>query len=276
MKKLCSSLAGLMIFGLCAKAQLPAGKVTFERTIQLQIRIASPDGNGTSPDIENMLPRTRTDRFELQYANNQSLWKQLEEEQDADDMSFNGNGGNVQIRMIGAGAEDIIFTNLAEAKRVEQRELGTKKFIIEDSIRPLSWKLSDETKTILGHLCRKATSQRIQPRMTMTMDNGKMEKKEIQDTANIVVWFATDIPVSAGPAEYQGQLPGLILEIDVNNGRTLYKAVELSAKVDQASIKEPKGPKRITPAEFAKERDKMMEEMQRSNSGPGRMIRISN
>lgn len=36
--------------------------------------------------------------------------------------------------------------------------------------------------------------------MMMNMDNGVMERKEVDDTANIVAWFATDIPVSAGPS----------------------------------------------------------------------------
>jgi GLPGLI family protein len=112
--------------------------------------------------------------------------------------------------------------------------------------------------------------------MMMNMDNGKMERKEIADTSSVIAWFSTDIPVSTGPADYQGQLPGLILEMDINNGRIIYKAIELGTKVDVASIKEPKGTKKITPAEFDKERDKMFEEMEKNNGGPGRTIRISN
>ena len=102
-----------------------------------------------------------------------------------------------------------------------------------------------------------------------------MERKEIQDTANIVAWFTNDIPVSAGPGEYQGQLPGLILEMDVNNSRQTYIASSISEKVDLASIKEPTGKKHYTPDEFKKERDKMMKEMQENNQGGNRQIRIN-
>ena len=109
----------------------------------------------------------------------------------------------------------------------------------------------------------------------MNMDNGNLERKEIDDTSTVIAWFATDIPVSAGPAEYQGQLPGLILELDVNNGRQTYKAIEISPKTDVASIKEPAGKKRYTPEEFRKERDKMMEEMQRNNQGGRQVIRMN-
>lgn len=250
-------------------SQQTEGKVVYSRTVQMQIRI-SDNNDG----VENILPRTRTDKFELSFANNQTLWKQMEQEEQDGDMAFS-NGGGMQVRMIGAGADDIMYSNLDAARRVELRELGTKKYIVEDSIIRMNWKLSDETKIILGHTCRKALSQRIGTRMMMSMENGKMERKEIADTSNMVVWFTTDVPVSTGPAEFQGQLPGLILEIDINNGRSVYKAVEIKPKADIASIKEPKGSKKLTLAEFNKERDKMFEEMGRNNGGPGRTIRIN-
>jgi len=139
----------------------------------------------------------------------------------------------------------------------------------------LKWKLSDETKTVLNHLCRKAIATRYSTRMMMNMDNGKMERKEVQDTSNIIAWFTTDVPVSAGPAEYQGQLPGLILEMDVNNGRQTFTALEISPKADVAKIKEPTGKKKYSPEEFNKERDKMMEEMQRNNQGGQRVFRMN-
>ena len=103
------------------------------------------------------------------------------------------------------------------------------------------------------------------------MDNGKMERKEVSDTSLIVAWFASDIPVSAGPAEYQGQLPGLILELNVNDGRQVFLATEIAAKADIASIKEPSGKKHYTPEEYRKEVDKMMKQMQ----GGQRTIRMN-
>ncbi len=84
-----------------------------------------------------------------------------------------------------------------------------------------------------------------------------------------------EIPVPAGPGEYQGQLPGLILEMNINDGRQTFVAKNISEKVDLAVIKEPTGKKRYTQAEFRKERDKMMEEMQRNNQGGNRVIRMN-
>jgi hypothetical protein len=62
----------------------------------------------------------------------------------------------------------------------------------------------------------------------------------------------------------------------MNNGRMVYKAVEISPKADLASIKEPAKGKKVTPAEFTEERNKMMDEMQKNNQGGGTRIIIRN
>ena len=63
--------------------------------------------------------------------------------------------------------------------------------------------------------------------------------------------------------------------MDINNGRQIFKAVEISEKADLASIKEPTGKKHYTPDEFNKERDKMMEEMQKNNQGGRQVFRMN-
>jgi GLPGLI family protein len=246
-------------------AQQREGKVIYDRTMQMDLRINDND------EVSQMLPRTRTDKFELTFGNNQSIWKHVDEMEDNDE--FGGNG--VQIRMVGPGQNDIVYYDFTNSKKVEQREMFDKKFIVADSIRKLNWKLTGETQTILGHVCQKATAQNIATRMQMTMDNGKMERKEVTDTSRIIAWFTADIPVPAGP-EVQGQLPGLIMALDMNNGRMVYKAIEISPKADIASIKQPAKGKKVTPAEFNDERNKMMDEMQKNNQGGGNRIIISN
>ena len=252
-----------ILLGNVLTAQQKQGKVIYERTIQMEIRVNDND------EVSQMLPKTRTDKFELTFGNNQSLWKHVDEEEDNDE--FGGNG--MQIRMVGPGQNDIAFYDFTNGKKVEQREMFDKKFIVADSIRKLNWKLTGDTQTVLGHVCQRATAQNIGKRMQMTMDNGKMERKEITDTSLVIAWFTVDIPVPAGP-EHQGQLPGLILALDVNNGRMIYKAVEISPAADVASIKEPTKGKKVTPAEFNEERNKMMDEMQKNNQGNGARIII--
>jgi GLPGLI family protein len=267
MKRIFTLGLGLLALTL-TRAQQKEGKVIYERTVQMQVSFA-----GMNEEMHRMIPRSRTDKFELSFGNNQSLWKQADP--DNEEETFSGEGGGMQIRMVAGGANDVIYNNFETGKRVEQRDIMDRKFIIDDSIRPLKWKMTGETKTILNHTCMKATATQIAQRMQMTMDNGKMERKEVSDTANIIAWFASDIPVSAGPSEFQGQLPGLILEMDIANGRQTFKALAIEPKADMAAIKEPSGKKRYTQAEFRQEREKMMQEMQRNGGGPGRVIRFN-
>lgn len=259
----------LLSAAVITNAQTNQGKVVYDRTVQLQINFA-----GMAGGMEQQMPTSRTDKYELTFGNNQTLWKQAENDMDDAGGTFQTEGGG-QIRMVVAGSNDVMYTNLETGKKVESREVMDKTFIVDDTISKLKWKMTGETKSILGHNCMKATSTRTSKRTMMNMDNGVMERKEIDDTSNIVAWFATDIPVSAGPSEFQGQLPGLILEMDIKDGTQTFKATSISEKADLASIKEPSGKKRYTQEQFKEEREKMFKEMEQNNGGGRRVIRMN-
>jgi GLPGLI family protein len=260
MKKILLSLTAFSF--LFANAQMKQGKVVYERIMQLNIN--------TNSEVAHLMPKQRTDNFELLFGNNQSIW-QVIPNAEGDNSTVSGPGFIMRM----AGNNDVTYYNFDKAKRVDQRELFEREFLVEDSINKLKWKLSDEKKTILNYTATKAVAERIGTRNVMSMENGEMKRQLVADTSFITAWFTSEIPVPAGPTEYQGQLPGLILELNVNNGRTIYKAVEVSPKINLASIKEPKGGKRMTAEEFNKERDKLMEEMRRNNPGGNRTIRIN-
>lgn len=250
-------------------AQQTQGKVIYERTSQMQFSFAGMPGG-----MEQQMPKTRTDKFELTFGNNQSLWKQAEKENTDDDGMFTSSGG-AQIRMVVAGNDDVLYNNFDTKKKVEKREMFGKTFIIDDTLSSLKWKMTGETKTILDMPCMKATAERISKRTAVNMDNGKMTRTEYDDTSVVVAWFTSSIPVSAGPAEFQGQLPGLILEMDIKDGTQTFKAVSIKKETELDDIKEPKGKKRYTAEEFKAEREKMMEEMNKNNQGGNRIIRMN-
>lgn len=255
MRKILFSCATVFIAGSLL-AQQKEGKVIYERSVQMQMTMAMQGGG--EPTTQTV---TRTNKFELNFANGKSSWRQMEDE--IQDDNFAGGPGTV-IRNIGSSPDDITFCDFTQAKLLEQRSFMDKQFLITDSIkRNNTWKLSDETKTVLNHLCRKATSSRIGKRMSMSMENGNMVRKEVDDTVNVVAWFTTDIPVSVGP-ESPGQLPGIILEMETNRGRTKYTALEIIAKPDLSAIKEPTKGKKVSRAEYTEETKKLMDEMQKN------------
>lgn len=68
------------------------------------------------------------------------------------------------------------------------------------------WKISDQTMTIVGYLCQKATCT----------FRGR----------DYIAWFATDIPINNGPWKFGG-LPGLILKVYDNKKEYVFECVKI-------------------------------------------------
>lgn len=261
-------LAGFLIaFKLPAQQQ--AGRVVYEFTPQMQIRTAGGPAGGEQAPLPP--PRSFVIKKEVLFGNNQMLRRAVVDNT-VNDFPQNDNG--IQIRTFGGGDDDVTWLNFTDGLKVEQREFATKLYLITDSVRKLNWKLTGQTKIILDYTCQQAVATRAGKRSMISMENGVMNRKEIPDTSQVIAWFTPNIPVAAGP-DYEGQLPGLILQVEIN-GNVTYKAIEVSPKTDLAAIKEPKKGKKVTADEFNKEREKALEEMQRSGGGNKRVMHIAN
>ncbi len=272
MKKL-FLLAGSLLT-LAATAQTKEGRVVYERTTQMNNMRLMGGGGNLPPEIQaqmDRMPKSRTDQFELLFSPEHSLYQFLPSAT-ADEGNNTFSGGGMVIQMRTAGANEVTYVNYASGTRVDQREVMEKNFVVTDTIQKVQWKLSEETKPMLNFTARKATGSTIVNRPRITMENGEMKREMVTDTLQVVAWYTTDVPVPTGPG-FQGQLPGLILELDINKGQTVTRAIEFSPKVALNKIKEPKDGKRLTAAEFSKEREKMMEEMRR-NMPAGNVMRV--
>lgn len=103
-----------------------------------------------------------------------------------------------------------LYHNRTENKLIYNIETMGKRFQIMDTIAASpKWKIMHEIKDIKGYVCMKAE----------TRDTIKNQK--------IVAWFTDAIPLAIGPEGYYG-LPGLILELDINNGNCILEAVEIN------------------------------------------------
>jgi len=192
-----------------------------------------------------MVPQFRTSKYELNFADNQSMYKIQEEEPD---IAENTSNGGIVMKFGGANSE--YYKNFATQKQVEKRELGDKDYIIEDSLHHTTWKLIDTTKTILGYTCKKAT--------------GKTERG-----SDVEAWYTEDIPVSSGPETFSG-LPGMILQIDINKEEFVTTAISIEKTGDKKELKEPTKGKKITPEEYAAK----MKELFGNQTGP--VIKVEN
>jgi len=230
-----------------AKAQalspLKEGKIIYERKVNLHRRL-------TDESMKSMVPEFNTSKVELDFSSDESIYKNIKEEKDIRDEAGQENNGNMVMR-IGGGPDDQTYKNYATDRITEQRELGPKKYLIEDTLQKQNWKLEPETRTIKGYTCKKATTKG-------------------RDGGEIVAWYAEDIQTSSGPDSF-GNLPGLILELNINDAEIVFTALDIVTKdFDKKIVKAPVDGKKISRAAFRK----MMEDQFGANPGGGPTIRI--
>jgi GLPGLI family protein len=253
---------------LVAQAQLKQGTVTFERKQNMHRTIQNEE-------IKAMVPEYRTSKHVLVFSDSESVYKVVPEDETPD--PFNGGGGGVFIRVGGADG-GIIYKNFAASKSVEERELGAKTYIIADSIRGQKWKLTNETKQIMGFNCRKATTTTEMRRAVMrTISNNGTSTEDTArpapTTQAITAWYADDITCPVGPENYGG-LPGVILQIDIDNGLIVFNAIDIKQTANEKEVKEPKKGKKVTRDEFNK---LMMDAFGGQGGGGGqRIMRFGN
>jgi GLPGLI family protein len=250
------------------------GKISYERKINMHRNL--PD-----PQMKSMVPEFRTDKFELIFNESVSLFRSVLDDEAPDPFANAGGGGGGGMRMNFRMPTANTYTDLAKQTQYEERAFFEKEFLIIDSLKQYKWKLSEETKTIAKQLCKKATTMITSPQMRMRVSMGGGNNTDT--TANtprapketeLVVWYAENIPVSFGPDNYSG-LPGVIMEIDQDNGATVTTAVEVSAKYPKKELVAPTKGDKMNRAQFQENMQKLMQDMQRGGGGMGGMrIRV--
>jgi GLPGLI family protein len=278
MKKI-QLVLGLMIalisISTSATAQMKEGKISYERKINMHRNL--PD-----PQMKSMVPEFRTDKFELIFNEAVSLFRSVVDDEAPDPFANAGGGGGGGMRMNFRMPTANTYTDLAKQTQYEERAFFEKEFLIIDSLKQYKWKLSEETKTIAKQLCKKATTMISAPqiRMRVSMGGGGNNTDTTANTprapkeTELVVWYAENIPVSFGPDNYSG-LPGVIMEIDQDNGATVTTAVEVSAKYPKKELVAPTKGDKMNRAQFQENMQKLIQDMQRGGGGMGGMrIRV--
>lgn len=132
---------------------------------------------------------------------------------------------------------------------VETREFMGRTFRIAGSPPQYAWRLTTEQAEHLGHMVIKATAE--------------------QDGTSIEAWFTPEIPVSGGPASYGG-LPGMILVLSLDGGRTQYFASEIAlGEVDAGLIRAPEDGDEVSREEYEGIVEEKLDELERLNRRRG-------
>ena len=236
-------LAGMLAASVSAQNSKDQGKVIYEEVQKLDIKL-----EGDAAQFAHALPKERRATKELIFNQEASVYHNQKNAEEAGDVAMEHEGAMVQIKM--TEPDNQFYTDLQKKETIEQREFMTRMFLIEDKQDAAGWKLTGEQKEVLGFACQQAS-------------------KSTSDSTGVIAWFCPEIPVPAGPQNYTG-LPGLVLEVNVNDGDRTITATQIDlAAVSAEDILKPKKGKKVSREEFDQIVKEKMEEMGAQAGGQG-------
>jgi GLPGLI family protein len=183
-------------------------------------KVENQDPN-VSKRVNDLIKNSHDVYFILSFNKNESLYKKSE-------VLKNDAQGSLNLTEIMAGNNNTYYHNSQDNSNVMVMNVGGKDYIV--SKPKVEWKLLKESKMIGEFLCYKA----------IVMNN----------TNDIVAWYAPSIAVNHGPNSFNG-LPGLILEL--KNNKLSYLAENINLKPKKVEdISRPINGEKLTYEEFKK------------------------
>lgn len=203
------------------------GKIEYERRVNVFARIGNDDDQWTE-FRKKLSNHFKTSYFDLVFTPDKSLYRPGRESDDREVFNF----------WQAPAQENIVYSDLNDAKSVSQKNVFETNFLIEDSLRQIKWKITDETRVIAGFNCRRANAI-------------------IMDSIYVVAFYTDEILTNGGPESFTG-LPGMILGVSLPHQHITWFATRVEAvpvaesqveppvkgkKVDNAGLRQTVGPR---------------------------------
>jgi len=180
-------------------------------------------------------------RFQLIFNPDESLFKQLVDEEDD---AANFTSGNRMMMRRNMQGETYLNRN-EDLVTVKQEFMG-KEYLIEDTVKLSPWKFGTETKTIAGYACK----------MAYYTDDSRPDRKQ-----EITAWYTDQLRPFLGPERFN-TLPGTVLAVDVNNGERVLVAKTIDLRgLKKNELKRPVSGTKVSGKEFRKMVEGRMKEM---------------
>jgi GLPGLI family protein len=271
-----ATLLMALMLSAALSAQGFSGKAIYKTHRKSNIKIGN-ERSGMTPEMqkqmEERLKKMFQKTFTLNFNRTESTYK---EDVKLSSPTPQPGGGGITVMSFGSGGgNDILYKNIKENRYANKTDLMGKLFLVKDSLIKYDWKMTGETKNIGNYTCYKATYEREEENISMSMIDGEMKESSKKKKVVTTAWYTLDVPVSNGPGNYGG-LPGLILEI--NDGGLTIVCTEITLNPsEKIEIKEPEKGKKVTSKKFeeiSRKKSKEMMERFRSKRGSGDGIEI--
>jgi GLPGLI family protein len=169
--------------------------------IEYEVKTNLKKTMGSSSWAEAMsesLPQFKTGYYKYSFANNKSLYK------------FDRWDEKLKLPEFWrkSDEESSWYFDHAQEKFSMKKNVVGSDFIVQDSIRHIEWKLSNENRIIAGYNCRKAVGK-------------------ILDSVYVFAFYTDEIMISGGPCSISG-LPGMILGLTIPRMYTSWIATKVT------------------------------------------------
>lgn len=209
----------VILLSFNVNAQITQGKIIYEKVVQPEL----PENHENLPTFV-LEERMKVDTTNMIMTFSSTLSEFKEEEQN---LEFKRRGYSYKYKR---GGDKPIYKDLESNSYISQEKIYGKSFIVLDSMPSYQWKMSNHQKKILDYVCIKMT---------------------YQDTSmQMEAWFTPQIPLSFSPNRI-GSFPGMVLELNINNGETVMTATKIITDIKEEELPQlPKKGKRLSRAEF--------------------------
>ena len=160
------------------------GKIEFERRINVFAQIGNDDDQWTELR-KKMSNHFKTSYFDLLFTRDKSLYRPGRESNDRETFNF----------WQAPAQDNTVWSDLENDKAISVKNVFEQAFLVQDSLRQIKWKITDETRSIAGFSCRRANAI-------------------IMDSIYVVAFYTDEILATGGPESFTG-LPGMILGVSL-------------------------------------------------------------
>jgi GLPGLI family protein len=221
--KTCLTIFLVFVFAGSIHAQqtyITKGKIEYEKVVNtlkiVEEQYAGSD-NIFAEAMKKNMPKTSSTFYDLYFNEEKSLYKPGKEvivaQRPPDWISGQAN-------------DNIVFNDLAKQTTTTQKNVFENTYLIKDSLKTLKWKITNDTRTIAGLECRKATTV-------------------IMDSVFVVAFFSEQILSNSGPEGFNG-LPGMILGLAIPRLHATWYATKLELiEVKETDVTAPKKGKAV-------------------------------
>jgi len=195
------------------------GKIEFERRVNQYSRLDEDDS--WSELQKKTMTKFKTSYFDLYFNRNKSLYKPGRESPDKNNQFFWDQPAQ----------DNIIYSDLDNERSISQKKVFEQVFLVQDSLRAIKWKITDENKVIAGFACRRANAI-------------------IMDSIYVVAFYTDEILATGGPESFTG-LPGMILGIALPHEHITWFATKVEVvAVPETTLTAPVKGKKTTNADL--------------------------